>query len=106
MAGYIDGFVLPVPKGKLGEYSKICGVMGKLMRKYGAIDYFECVGDDLKPKHGTIAFGKMAKAKKGETVIFFFHYLPQQGTAKCSHGQVHEGPANERGKVERHANAF
>ena len=72
MAGYVDGFVLPVSKGKLGAYRKLCVMMGKMMRKYGALDYYECVGDDLAAKWGCVPFPKMAGAKAGETVVFSF----------------------------------
>ncbi len=47
-------------------------MMGKMMRKYGAIDYCECVGDDMGSKWGTLPFPKLAGAKKGEAVIFAF----------------------------------
>ena len=72
MTGYVDGFVLPVPKKKLGQYRKLCTMMGKLMTKYGALEYLECVGDELGSKWGSMPFPKMAGAKKGETVIFSF----------------------------------
>lgn len=75
MAKYIDGFVLPVPKDKLAEYKKMSATMGKLMKKYGALEYIEAAGDDLDPKMEGMKFTKfekMAKAKPGETVLFSF----------------------------------
>lgn len=75
MAKYIDGFVLPVPKDKLAEYKKMSVVMGKLMKKYGALEYIEAAGDDLEPDMGGMKitrFGQMAKAKPDEAVIFSF----------------------------------
>jgi len=47
---YVDGFVLVVPKKKLAEYRKMAQWGKKLWLKYGALDYKECVGDDLRPK--------------------------------------------------------
>ena len=68
---YVDGFVLVVPKKKLAVYKKMATKAGKIWREHGALDYKECVGDDLKSKWGT-PFGKLAKAKTGETVVFSY----------------------------------
>jgi len=76
MAKYIDGFVLPIPKDKINEYKKMAGLMAKLTKKYGALEYIEAVGEDMSPKGmGQMKFTKfpqMAKAKPGETVVFSF----------------------------------
>jgi uncharacterized protein YbaA (DUF1428 family) len=75
MAKYVDGFVLPVPKSKLPEYKKMAQMGGKVWKKYGALEYFECVGEDLDPKMGGMKFVKfpqLAKVKPGETVVFSF----------------------------------
>jgi len=73
---YVDGFVLVVPKKKLAEYRKMAQWGKKLWLKYGALDYKECVGDDLRPKGmggmTALSFLDMAKAKSGETVWFSF----------------------------------
>lgn len=72
MSGYVDGFVLPVPKNKLMAYKKMASDAGKIWMKYGALKYYECVGDDLNAKQSTIKFKSAAKAKSNETVIFSF----------------------------------
>ena len=72
---YIDGFVLAVPKKKLNEYRSMAFMAGKLWKKHGALEYYECVGDDLNPKMNgmkIMTFPKMAKLKKNETVVFSF----------------------------------
>jgi len=66
---YVDGFVLVVPKKKLPAYVKLARKASKVWREHGALEYRECVGDDLKVKMG-LPFPKLAKAKAGETVIF------------------------------------
>ena len=71
MSQYIDGFVLSVPKGKLAAYKKIAKKAGKIWREHGALEYRECVGDDMKVK-GMVAFPKLAKSKSGEVVIFAY----------------------------------
>ena len=71
MAKYVDGFLLAVPTNKVDEYRKIARKAGKLWREHGALDYKECVGDDIKVK-GTSPFAKAVGAKAGETVIFAY----------------------------------
>ena len=68
---YVDGFLLPVPKKKLQAYRRIAQKAGKVWREHGALDYMECVGDDLNNKWG-VKFPKVAKLKPGETVVFSY----------------------------------
>ncbi len=69
---YVDGYVLPVPTRKLQTYRQMAQKAGKVWRKHGAVEYFECVGDDLNPKWAGITFPRTVRAKRGETVIFSF----------------------------------
>ena len=71
---YVDGFVLSVKKNKIKEYKKMAEMGKKMWLKYGALEYVEAVGDDLKSasKWGCWAFPKMAKTKPDETVVFAF----------------------------------
>jgi uncharacterized protein YbaA (DUF1428 family) len=71
LMGYVDGYVLPVPKKNLRAYRRLAQQAAKLWREHGALDYKECVGDDLTTKMG-VPFPKHAKAKAGETVIFAY----------------------------------
>lgn len=66
---YVDGFVIPVPKKKIAAYRKMSAKAGKIWKELGALDYKECVGDDLAVKWGR-PFSKLTKAKPGETVVF------------------------------------
>jgi uncharacterized protein YbaA (DUF1428 family) len=66
---YVDGFVITIPKKNLAAYRKMAAKSGKIWREYGAVEYFECVGDDLNVKMG-MPFPRLAKAKAGETVLF------------------------------------
>jgi len=66
---YVDGFVLPVPKSKLKEYIAISRKAGKVWKDHGAIDYCECVADDVKVGKWT-SFPRSVKLKKGEVVVF------------------------------------
>lgn len=72
---YVDGFVIVVPEKNVPAYHKMAETGARLWMKHGALEYFECVGDDLiPPMEGApgISFPKMAKAKAGETVVFSF----------------------------------
>lgn len=72
---YVDGFVLPVPKKNIQKYRRMARDAGKVWKKHGALQYFECVGDDLNPKiEGVkiLTFPKMVKPKPDETVFFSF----------------------------------
>ncbi|MGE0153260.1 MAG: DUF1428 domain-containing protein [Reyranellaceae bacterium] len=69
MARYVDGFVLIVPKKNLDAYRRMSRKAGKIWREYGALEYRECVGEDLKAKFG-LPFGKLTKAKPNEAVVF------------------------------------
>lgn len=66
---YIDGFVLPVPKKKIGAYRRLAKIASRVWRDHGALDYMECVADDVKPGKLT-SFPQSVKLKTGETVVF------------------------------------
>jgi len=69
MSNYVDGFVVPVPKKNIPAYLKIARLAGKVWRDHGAVDYFECLEDDVKPGKLT-SFPQSVKLKKGEVVFF------------------------------------
>ncbi len=71
MPRYVDGFVIPVSKRNVKAYAAMSKKAGKVWKEYGALDYIECAGDDLNSKFG-IPFGKLAKAKPSETVVFSY----------------------------------
>lgn len=68
---YVDGFVIPVRKSQLHIYKKMAAIGKKVWKKHGALDYKECVAEDLKNKWG-VSFAKLAKKKPGETVVFSY----------------------------------
>ena len=68
---YVDGYVLPVPKKHLKAYLRMARMGEKIWMKHGALDYKECVGDDLKTKWRT-TFPLMMKLKPGETAVFSY----------------------------------
>ena len=66
---YVDGYVLPVPKKNLAAYRRLAKLGSKVWTDHGALEYRECVGDDLDVKFGA-PFPKAIKVKPGETVVF------------------------------------
>jgi len=66
---YVDGFVLPVPKKHLQAYRRLAQKAGKIWREHGALEFRECVGEDLTVKMGA-PFPRRIKLKPGETVMF------------------------------------
>ena len=69
MARYVDGFVLPIPRKNLKAYWRMARAAAKVWKDHGALEYRECVGDDLKTRFG-VPFPRLAKIKPGETVVF------------------------------------
>lgn len=72
MSKYIDGYVLPIPSDKIEAYRAIAEQAGAIWRKHGALEYRECIGEDLEPKGDFVPFAKLANAQPGETVVFAY----------------------------------
>ena len=66
---YVDGFVLPVPAKKLAAYKKMSQLCSKVWREHGALEYIECVAEDVKTGKLT-SFPQAVLLKRGETVVF------------------------------------
>ena len=71
MAKYVDGFVVPVPKKKLQAYRAMAKKAGKIWREHGALEFVECVADDVKVGKVT-SFPRSVKQKPSETVVFSY----------------------------------
>jgi uncharacterized protein YbaA (DUF1428 family) len=69
MGHYVDGFVVPVPKSKIAAYKKLARLGAKVWREYGALEYRECIADDVQPGKLT-SFPRSVKLKKNEVVWF------------------------------------
>ncbi len=69
MARYVDGFVLPIRKRDVDAYRRIARKAGKIWREHGALDYTECVAEDVEVGKIT-SFPRSVKVKRGETVVF------------------------------------
>lgn len=69
MPRYVDGFLTPVPKKNAAAYRRLARQAGKIWREHGALEYRECVGEDVKPGKVT-SFPRSVKLKQGEEVWF------------------------------------
>lgn len=69
MGRYVDGFVVPVPKDKVAEYKAFSETAGQVWREFGALQYIECVADDVQPGKLT-SFPQSVQMKDDETVVF------------------------------------
>jgi uncharacterized protein YbaA (DUF1428 family) len=67
---YVDGFVVPIPKHKIDLYIHTSEQVGKIWKEYGALGYYEAIGDDLDTKD-MVSFPDLAGAQPNETVAFF-----------------------------------
>jgi uncharacterized protein YbaA (DUF1428 family) len=68
---YVDGYVVPVPKKNVAAYRRMAQKAGKVWRDHGALEYIECIADDVKPGKHT-SFPQSVKLKAGETVVFAY----------------------------------
>lgn len=89
MSTYVDGYVIPIQKNKVNVYKKMANLGCKTWMKHGALAYFECVSDDLKPPYG-ISFQQMCKTKKNETVIFAFIVFKSKAHRNRVNQKVHK----------------
>jgi uncharacterized protein YbaA (DUF1428 family) len=68
MNTYVDGFLIPLPKDKVDEYVEMAKAASEIWKEYGALEYYECLGDDLEAEN-MVSFRKAAGASDGETVV-------------------------------------
>jgi len=75
---YVDGFIVPVPKKNLKAYRSMSRKAGKVWKEHGALDYRECVADDVKRGKWT-SFPQSVKLKSNETVVFAYIVYKSRG---------------------------
>jgi len=68
---YVDGFVVAVPKSKVEAYKRLARKAGKLWKKHGALEFRECIADDVK-KGKVTSFPRSVKLKPNEVVFFSY----------------------------------
>jgi uncharacterized protein YbaA (DUF1428 family) len=88
---YVDGFVLPIPKKHIQTYRRIAQKAGQVWLKHGALEYRECVGDDMNIK-GVVPFPRTVRLKRGETVVFSWIVFKSRAHRDHVNGKVMKDP--------------
>jgi uncharacterized protein YbaA (DUF1428 family) len=88
---YVDGFVIPLPKNKLDQYKQIATRCGELWREHGALQYRECIAEDVKPGKLT-SFPQSVDLQDGETVIFSWIVYPSREARDAINDKVMKDP--------------
>ncbi len=91
MPKYVDGYVICIPKKNLAAYARMSRAVGKIVRENGALEFRECVGDDLQVKVG-LPFTRLAKMKPGEAVVFAFIVYPSRAVRDRSNKKLMADP--------------
>lgn len=91
MARYVDGYVLPVPLGNLDAYRQMAQKAGEIWKEHGALEYCECVADDVKPGKVT-SFPQAVQLKDDETVVFSWIVFESREARDRINAKVMEDP--------------
>ncbi len=91
MAHYLDGYVIPLPKKSVNAYRRAAQKAGKIWRDHGALEFRECIGDDLNIKMG-LPFPRGIKIKSGETVLFSYVLFKSRGHRDRVNAKVMRDP--------------
>lgn len=91
MNHYIDGFIIPIPKARIDEYRVMAEKAAKIWKEYGALDYWECVGDDMDVQ-GTLSFPQLANLMPDETVIFSWVVYASREARDAANAKIFNDP--------------
>jgi uncharacterized protein YbaA (DUF1428 family) len=89
---YVDGFVLPLPKDKVEDYRRMSEKAGKVWIEHGALEYRECVGEDIAAKKGVMPFADTVIAKHKETVVFAWIVFKSRAHRDAVNAKVMKDP--------------
>lgn len=94
MSRYIDGFVLPVPKDRVGEYRALAEIACAVWKEHGALEYSECIGEDLHPpmEAGVRSFPEFVGAREGETVMFSWAVFESREARDAANEKIFADP--------------
>ncbi|SFS02518.1 Uncharacterized conserved protein YbaA, DUF1428 family [Dyella sp. OK004] len=88
---YVDGFVVPVPRKNLAAYRRLARKAGSIWREHGALEYIECLADDVKPGKQT-SFPQAVKLKPDEVVVFSWIVFKSRAQRDRINKKVMEDP--------------
>jgi uncharacterized protein YbaA (DUF1428 family) len=88
---YVDGFVLPLPRANIEAYRKVAEVAGRVWKEHGALQYVECVADDVQPGKVT-SFPQAVQLKEDEIVVFSWIVHESREARDRTNAKVMEDP--------------
>ena len=91
MGKYVDGYVVPVKKARLDEYRRLARKAGKIWIEHGALEYVECVADDVN-KGKVTSFPQAVGLKRGEVVVFSWIVYRSRAQRDRVNNKVMEDP--------------
>jgi len=95
MSHYVDGFVHPIPRDQLEEYKRLVAAVAEIWKEHGALDYWECVGDDLHLE-GTRSFIDLVTAKEDEIILFGWVVFDSREARDLANEKVAVDPRMEK----------
>ena len=87
MSHHVDGFAHPIPRDRLENYKQLVHAVANIWKEHGALDYWECVGDQLHME-GTLSFADMLDAKEDEAILFGWVLFDSNETREAVHKKV------------------
>jgi uncharacterized protein YbaA (DUF1428 family) len=91
MSNYIDGFVHPIPHDRLNDYKRLVESIAEIWKEHGALEYWECVGDDLHLE-GTRSFTDLITATEDEAVMFGWVVFESREARDLANAKVPNDP--------------
>ncbi|HMA99257.1 MAG TPA: DUF1428 family protein [Wenzhouxiangella sp.] len=95
MSNFVDGFVHPIPFDRLDEYKRLVSDVAKIWKEHGALDYWECVGEDLQLE-GTRSFSDLVSAKNDEAILFGWVVFDSRESRDLANEKVAADPRMEK----------
>ena len=91
MTRYVDGFVIPLPKSRIDDYRLVAEKAAIIWKEHGALDYWECIGDDMDVKD-VLSFPELANVKADETVIFSWVVFASREARDAANAKIFADP--------------
>ncbi|MGH7163812.1 MAG: DUF1428 domain-containing protein [Planctomycetota bacterium] len=98
---YVDGYLLPLPKRNVRAYRRMAREAGAIWREHGALDYKECVGDDLARHKWGVPFPRVTRLKRGETLVFSYILFKSRAHRDRVNAKVMKDPRIAEGMRDR-----
>lgn len=92
MSRYIDGFILPLRKDRVDGYRNNAEIASQVWKDHGALEYCECLGDDMTPTDETRNFVEMAGADENETVVFAWALFESRAARDAANEKIMADP--------------